>query len=198
MCQCPGSILGRTWATVLAATIRKRGCSQSKRHRNSGVRHESPCGQQFLAARRHSPQPYNQRHQIYRTWRRHSDRLPTQGSGNQDRRIRHGHRYCGRPVASKSSTHLRASLRNAAMVWASGSLSFVMHLMCSVTGSKFDPLWAKGHFSRSTCRLPPHRTQVKVAQKGNLRTARKQTCDLYVGVIPGPTPFMLDLTVKIR
>jgi two-component system phosphate regulon sensor histidine kinase PhoR len=64
----------------------------------------------------------------------------------------------------ESSTHLRASPLDAAMVWASGSLSFVVQSMCLVTASKFDPLWVKGHFSRSTRRLPPHQTQAEVAQ----------------------------------
>ena len=84
------------------------------------------------------------------------------------------------------------------MVWASGSLSFVVHPMCSVTGSKFDPLWVMSLFSIYVPAAAASNASQGSTKRRILRTARKQTCDLYVGVIPGPTPFMLDLTVKIR
>jgi two-component system phosphate regulon sensor histidine kinase PhoR len=44
----------------------------------------------------------------------------------------------------------RAFRRNAATVWASGSLSSVVRSRCSATGSKSDRLWGKGRVSRST------------------------------------------------
>ena len=55
----------------------------------------------------------------------------------------------------ESSNPSRALRPNAATVWASGYLSFVVRLRCLATGSKFDRLSEKGHFSRST--RPPWR-----------------------------------------
>ena len=78
------------------------------------------------------------------------------GARNQDRCIRHGHRHSGRPNAAKSSNRSRALRPNAATVWVSGSVSFVMRSKCLATGSRSDPLWVKGRFSRST---PPRLRQ---------------------------------------
>ena len=151
--QCPGGLLGRTWASVLAAPARKRRCRYSKWHRSSGDFNECPCREQSRAARLHPPQSVDQCHKIHRAWRAHSDRLPPQ------RTAKSGSMYTTRASAFRktncreSSNPSRALRPNAATVWASGSRSFVARSRCSATGSKSGRLWVKGRCSRSTRRL---------------------------------------------
>ena len=132
------AILCRTWAAVLAASTRKRRRRSSKGHRPSSDFNECLCREQSCAARLHTPQSDDQRHKIYGAWRAHPDRLPPQGARDQDRRIRHGHRHSGRPIA--------ANLR-------------ILYAPCARTRQRF------GHraFHRSSCARgawPPDRSPI--------------------------------------
>lgn len=132
-------------------------------HRPSDAQNQSRGIQQSGPAGMHPAKPAGQCHQIYRAWGTYSGGLPAQGSGDQDRRLRHRDRHSGGATA-RHLRCLQAWLPSTAMAWALDFPSSAARSRYSVTGSRFGRLWDEDRFSRSSCPQLQRRTQAKASR----------------------------------